>query len=332
MLSEIDAVPLYLSPMSGVTDLAFRLVAREIGADETVSEFTSASALARDQAKAWDRLETDTEETPFIAQIFGGNEDDMLQTAKMLEGKADVLDLNFGCPAKKVTRTCAGAALMGEPDRLVQMASRIVQSVNIPVSAKLRLGVDSTSVNVVELSRRLESAGVFRLCIHGRTLVQRYKGSADWSTIAAVVEAVDIPVIANGDIVDADSAAACLEATGASGLMVGRAAIGAPHIMWRIKKGLGWPVKNPPWGPCSNEWTYEDERAAKAWAFGRYVDISRQKGTLRLKWLRRHAVSFTKGIQGGSELRRRMHDIGNDLAALIDACSKSLSPYDSVKS
>ena len=207
-----ESVPLFLAPMAGVSDLAFRLLARECGADLTITEFTAAAALTRKNAKSWHKVASDPREKPFIPQIFGGDSDEMARCTEMLQGVADIIDLNFGCPAPKVTRHCAGAALMGHPDELVEMVERCIAVSGVPITVKMRMGTGSGSDTVLEIAGRLEDVGAQRLCVHGRTLRQRYTGEANWDVIRQVVEAVDIPVVANGDVIDARSAAACIEA------------------------------------------------------------------------------------------------------------------------
>ncbi len=330
-VANIPSIPhVHLSPMSGVTDLPFRLLALELGADVTVTEFTSAEALSRDQPRSWERVRTDPRERPFVAQIFGGDKTAMVTSAQRLEDTADIIDLNFGCPAPKVTRACAGAALMGEPDRLVDLVTAIIDAVDIPVTVKLRLGVDDANRNIVQISKRLEQAGASRLCVHGRTLKQRYRGSADWSVIASVVDAVSIPVIANGDVVDETSARACLDATGADGVMIGRAALGAPHVLWQVKTGLGWSGGTPPWSHLvrdvpESQASIEEERAAKSWGFARYVELSKELECLRVKWLRRHAVDFTRGLPGGKTVRQALHRVGGDVGAMVRTVQDHLS-------
>ena len=232
--------PLFLAPMAGVTDLPFRLLAKDCGADFTITEFTNSTALTREAAMSWERMETCEEESPFIPQIFGGITEDMVRAAEMLSDNADIIDLNFGCPAPKVTKICAGAALMGDPDNLVDMCSQIVDGIDIPVTAKMRLGTGQGETNALEICKELETVGIQRLCIHGRTLKQRYSGEADWQYIANAVKAVEVPVVANGDIVDGASASACLSQTNADGLMVGRGAIGRPSVFAEMKVELGW--------------------------------------------------------------------------------------------
>jgi len=308
----LTKVPLYLAPMSGVTDLPFRLLARECGADFTITEFTSSAAISRDVADSWVRLESDDREKPFIPQIFGGVKDEMVETVQLLQGKADIIDLNFGCPATKVTRTCAGAALMGMPDDLVEMAEACVNASEVPISAKLRLGTGKGANNVVEICQRLEGVGVSQLCVHGRTLKQGYSGEANWQEIAEVVRSVSVPVIANGDIVNAKNAAQCLEITGAAGLMIGRGAIGRPMIFNQIKQDLDWVKSPPPWQKdiSSNIWDcaeqIERDFLVRSWAWDRYIELCKETVGFQAKWLMRHAVSFTKGLPGAREARKAM--------------------------
>ena len=301
-----EQVPLFLAPMSGVTDVAYRLLAREAGADFTSTEFTAASGLSRQDAKSWAKVETHARESPFIPQIFGGIEDEMVETARLLSKNADVIDLNFGCPAPKVTKTCAGAAMMAEPDNLVSMVERCMDASTVPISVKMRLGTSQNDLTVLEIAERCADLGVLRICVHGRTLAQKYRGVADWDLIRKVVEITEpygVPVIANGDIVDASSAARCLEVTGASGLMIGRGAIGDPCIFGRIKSELGWVDFDAPWGN-------ENEAGQKHWAWNRYVELVDEiGGPYAARNMKQHAISFTKGLPGGRELRPHLHAI-----------------------
>lgn len=326
---EGDARPLYLAPMSGVTDLPYRLLAKECGADVTITEFTNSTALTREAATSWRRMETHETEVPFIPQIFGGDPGDMATAAEMLAPSADIIDLNFGCPAPKVTNICAGAALMGEPDRLVNMVDTIVNRITTPVTAKMRLGTGKGANNATEICQRLEEVGAQRLCIHGRTLRQRYSGIADWSSIKEAVDAVDIPVVANGDVVDAQSAAACLEQTGASGLMIGRGAIGRPSVFADIKVGLGWmPLEDLPWVREHERWfdLSEEEQAfaSRQWCWDRYIHHSLATVGLQGKWMQRHAIAFTKGLPGAKRVRTLMHEQETN-EAMAEAISNFLS-------
>ncbi len=301
-----EQVPLFLAPMAGVTDVAYRLLARESGADFTSTEFTAASGLSRQDAKSWAKVETHPRESPFIPQIFGGIEDEMVETARLLSKKADVIDLNFGCPAPKVTKSCAGAAMMGEPDKLVSMVERCIEASSSPVSVKMRLGTGKDAITVLDIAERCAQIGVLRICVHGRTLAQKYRGVADWDLIRQVVEKTEpynVPVIANGDITDAKSASKCLEITGASGLMIGRGAIGNPCIFGQIKTELGWGDFEAPWGAMN-------EAGQKHWAWNRYVELVDEiGGPYAARNMKQHAISFTKGLPGSRELRPHLHAI-----------------------
>ena len=321
--------PLFLAPMSGVSDLPFRLLSKECGADVTITEFTNSTALTREAATSWRRMESHETEVPFIPQIFGGDPGDMATAAEMLEESADLIDLNFGCPAPKVTNICAGAALMGEPDRLVNMVENIVGRVNVPVTAKMRLGTGSGMNNATEICQRLEDVGAQRLCIHGRTLRQRYSGVANWSSIREAVNSVEVPVIANGDVTDASSAAACLEATGAAGLMIGRGAIGRPSVFADIKVGLGWMDEaSLPWIQNNQNWHEMDSTsqafATRRWCWDRYIELSEETIGIQARWMMRHAIAFTKSLPNAKKVRNIMHD-QNTPKAMADAISQFLA-------
>ena len=324
-----DPRPLHLAPMSGVTDLPYRLLAKECGADITITEFTNSTALTREAATSWRRMETHETEVPFIPQIFGGDPGDMARAAEMLAPAADIIDLNFGCPAPKVTNICAGAALMGEPDRLVDMVETIVDRVDVPVTAKMRLGTGRSANNSTEICKRLEAVGAQRLCIHGRTLKQRYSGEADWTSIKQAVEEVEVPVIANGDVVDPSSAKACLKHTGASGLMIGRGAIGRPTVFSDIKVGLGWmELDRLPWVSSHDDWHGLSEAgkafASRKWCWDRYIHLSEATIGLQGKWMQRHAIAFTKGLPGAKKVRTLMHE-QETTKAMADAISGFLT-------
>lgn len=305
--------PLFLAPMAGVSDLPFRLLAKACGADVTITEFTNSTALTREAAMSWRKMESHESEIPFIPQIFGGDPGDMATAAEMLAPTADIIDLNFGCPAPKVTKICAGAALMGQPENLVSMVDGIIERVDVPVTAKMRLGTGQGAHNALEICQELERIGTARLCVHGRTLRQRYSGEADWTELKKVVDAVDTPVIANGDVVDAKSAALCLQTTGAAGLMIGRGAIGRPSIFGEMKVGLGWMSEEElPWIKELGDAWYERSAigrsfATRKWCWDKYIHFSQQTVGLQPRWMKRHAVAFTKGLPGAKKIRHMMH-------------------------
>ena len=301
----VEPVPIFLAPMAGVTDLAYRLLAREIGADLTFTEFTAASGLSRHAKHSWLKVESDPRESPFIPQIFGGDIEEMVETVKLLQDRADIIDLNFGCPAPKVCRNDAGAALLSDPEKVVRMVRACIEAAEIPITVKMRLGTGRGPNTALEICQRIEEEGVKRICVHGRTLRQRYSGESDWSQIRDIVDSVSIPVIANGDVVDAKSAAECMQATGAAGLMIGRGAIGRPTIFYEIKRDLGWGSPVPPWGDSN-------EAVARHWCWNRYLELCEEvyKESPN-KNLKRHAVSFTKGLPGASSMRVELHREGD---------------------
>jgi len=232
---DIDR-PVILAPMEDVTDRAFRQLCKRHGADIVYTEFISAEALRRGVEKSLRKLKTDTVERPFAIQIFGSSVESMVEAAVIAEEYGpDYLDINFGCPTKKVAGKGAGAALLREPEKMAEISEAVVNAVKIPVTAKTRIGWDLESINILDILPRLEDAGIQALALHGRTRSQMYKGKADWSWIRAAKEKARIPIIANGDIWSAEDALAMFAETGADGVMIGRGSIGNPFIFEQAK-------------------------------------------------------------------------------------------------
>ena len=323
---EVERVPLFLAPMEGVTDLAYRLLAREAGADVTATEFTSSAGLSRGAERSWAKVRTDPREAPFVAQIFGGDEDEMVATARELGRTADIIDLNFGCPAPKVCRSDAGAALLSDPDRVVRLVRAVMQATDRPVSVKLRLGTGRGEPTALEIAQRLDEAGILRLVVHGRTLSQRYSGEADWSALARIVAAVSMPVVANGDIRDVESARRCLEVTAAAGLMVGRAAIGDPLVFDRIATGLGWITPTHEWrrGLDPEDSPTAARIVGAQWAWTRYLALVSEVSVDSVDRLRRHAQAFTRGMPGGRRLRATLATL-RDAGAIEHATHEAMA-------
>jgi len=238
---NLEGTPLFLAPMEDVTYKSFRWMCKKYGADVMYTEFVSSEALVRDVKKTMDKMVLFSFDRPAAIQIYGHNISSMVHAAKVAEeADPDFIDLNFGCPMKKIVRHGAGAALMKDLPKMQQMAKEVVKSVKIPVTAKTRLGWSSTDKPVLEAALRLQDAGIAAIAIHGRTRDQLYKGDADWSLIGAVKNHPDIriPVIGNGDITGGEKAKSLLDQTGVDGLMIGRAAIGRPWIFREIKQFL----------------------------------------------------------------------------------------------
>lgn len=234
---ELDGIAI-LAPLSGVTDVGMRRIARRHGASLVVSEMVASDDYVRGSQEARLRAEG-AGVAPHVVQIAGCETGWMAEAARLAEESgAAIIDINMGCPAKRVTGGWAGSALMREVDHAVALAAAVKSAVSIPVTVKMRLGWDHASLNAPVLARRLEDLGVAAVTVHGRTRQQFYKGFADWEAIARVVEAVSIPVVANGDIGSADEARRCLAASGASAVMIGRAAVGRPWLVGSIAAAL----------------------------------------------------------------------------------------------
>lgn len=236
-IGEIEVEdPLVLGPMAGVTDWAFRTICAELGANITVTEMVSSRALVYRDKKSQALLRKNSGSV-CGAQIFGNDPEIMAQAAVLARemSNCDFIDINMGCPMPKIANSGDGCGLMRTPELAGQIVTEVVKAVDVPVTVKCRLGWDKGNINVLEFTQRLEDSGASMLCIHGRTRSMLYSGTADWDTIAKVKQQRKIPVIANGDIVSAETAIRCKKWTAADGLMIGRAAFGDPWIFEQVK-------------------------------------------------------------------------------------------------
>lgn len=238
---DVGNCPLFLAPMEDITDPPFRQICRQLGADAVVTEFISSEGLARDIESSLKKMDFAEEERPVGIQIFGNNVDAMVNAAKVAEQAGpDFIDLNFGCPVRKIVNKGGGAALLNDLPLMLNITASVVKAVDLPVTVKTRLGWDESSKPIVQLAEWLQDTGIQALFIHGRTRAQMYGGQADWSLIGEVKNnpKMVIPIIGNGDVVDGLSAKVLIEQTGVDGLMIGRAAIGNPWIFRDIRQFL----------------------------------------------------------------------------------------------
>ena len=239
---DLGERPVALAPMEDVTDRSFRLICKEQGAAVTYSEFVSADALIRNIAATTRKLSIDPDERPTAIQIYGRETAPMVEAARIVEeAHPDFIDINFGCPVKKVAGKGAGAGMLRDIPKMLEITRAVVDAVKLPVTVKTRLGWDHENRIIVELAERLQDCGIRALTVHGRTRSQMYNGTADWEMIARVKEnpRLTIPVIGNGDITSGELALRAFDTYGVDGVMVGRASIGAPWIFGDIARALG---------------------------------------------------------------------------------------------
>ena len=307
---ELPDFPLLLAPMEDVSDPPFRAVCKEQGVDLMYTEFISSEGLIRDAIKSRQKLDIFDYERPIGIQIFGGDEEAMEMAARIVDAtQPDLIDINYGCPVKKVVCKGAGAGILKDIPKMIKLTEAVVKSTNLPVTVKTRLGWDEETKNIEEVAERLQDIGIQALSIHGRTRVQMYKGEADWTLIAKVKEnpRIQIPIFGNGDVDTPQKALEYKNRYGVDGIMIGRAAIGYPWIFREIKHFVKTGEILPP--PTVEE----------------RIDICRRHLLRSVEWkgeklglleMRRHYASYLKGLPNVKEFRMKL--VNSDALAEIE--------------
>lgn len=297
---DLGENPLLLAPMEDVSDPPFRHLCKINGADMLYTEFISSDGLIRDAEKSLKKLDIYPDERPIGIQIFGGEEEPMSLSAKIVENaKPELLDINYGCPVKNVVCKNAGSGILRDIDKMVKLTDTIVKSTNLPVTVKTRLGWDANSIKIVEIAERLQDVGIKALSIHCRTKHQMYTGKADWTWIAKVKEnpRIHIPIFGNGDVTNGADAKEMLQKYGADGVMIGRAAIGYPWIFREIKHYLATGEQLAP--PTLQE------RIATATEH-LLQSIAWKGNKLGFLEMRRHYGHYFKGLENIKPFRSRL--------------------------
>ena len=297
------ATPVILAPMTGVTDLPFRRVVKRFGAGLTVSEMIASQAMIRETRQSLQKALWDPSEQPVSLQLAGCEPEVMAEAAKLNEDRgAAIIDINMGCPVRKVVNGWAGSALMRDLKTAAAIIDATVKAVKIPVTLKTRMGWDHSSLNAPELARIAEDLGVRMITIHGRTRCQLYKGEADWRFVRKVKDAISVPVIVNGDICSVEDAREALRQSGADGVMIGRGAYGRP---WLLRQTMAELVDGTTWIEPSLDEQLET-------LLGQYDEMLSLYGVQTgVNLARKHIGWYTKGLPGSAEVRNRINSENN---------------------
>lgn len=320
-----------LAPMAGVCNPAFRLIAKEFGCGLVCAEMVSDKAILHGNQRTMQMLYVDEREKPLSLQIFGGDKKSLVEAAKIVDKQtnADIIDINMGCPVPKVTKCDAGARWLLDPNKIEEMVSAVVEAVEKPVTVKMRIGWDDEHIYAVDNARAVERAGGQAVSVHGRTREQLYTGKADWDIIRQVKEAVQIPVIGNGDVFSPEDARRMLDKTGCDGVMIGRAALGNPWMLYRTIEYLESGTLLP-------EPTAHEKMEIAVLHLDRLIALKGEKQAV--KEMRKHMAWYLKGLPAAArvkdkvmeeESRERLVQILNEY---VEQVERELEPREAMKS
>jgi nifR3 family TIM-barrel protein len=293
--------PVVLAPMAGVCNAAFRLTVKEFGAGLVCAEMVSDKGIVHQNEKTLNMLYIDEGEKPLSLQIFGGERESLVEAAKFVDQNtnADIIDINMGCPVPKITKSDAGAKWLLDPDKIYEMVSAVVEAVEKPVTVKMRMGWDEEHIYAVQNAHAVQCAGGKAISLHGRTRVQMYEGKANWDIIREVKQSVDIPIIGNGDVQTPQDAKRMLEVTGCDGVMIGRAALGNPWMIYRTVKYLET-------GELMGEPSAQEKIDVCLLHLDRLIRLKSEH--IAVREMRKHAAWYLKGVSGNAKVRNAIND------------------------